>query len=144
MHHEEAAASSLLRSEVFATGGRRDRRLANSHASGAMISESGKACANCTTRRKPYLGGWPRCGCAVLRAAKRKSPAMAGLSGEGAGDQSQLSAPPVWYSMTRVSKKLRSFFRSIISLIHGNGFSSWSNSASRPIWVARRLAMKRR
>lgn len=37
---------------------------------------------------------------------------------------SQLSAPPVWYSMTRVSKKLRSFFRSIISLIHGKGFSS--------------------
>jgi hypothetical protein len=37
---------------------------------------------------------------------------------------SQFSAPPVWYSVTRVSKKLRSFFRSIISLIHGNGFSS--------------------
>src|SRR5688572_33116890 len=35
--------------------------------------------------------------------------------------QSQLSAPPVWYSITRVSKKLRSFLRSIISLIHGNG-----------------------
>jgi len=28
-------------------------------------------------------------------------------------------------SMTRVSKKLRSFFRSIISLIHGKGFSSF-------------------
>ena len=37
---------------------------------------------------------------------------------------SQFSAPPVWYSITRVSKKLRSFFRSIISLIHGKGFSS--------------------
>jgi hypothetical protein len=36
--------------------------------------------------------------------------------------QSQLSAPPVWYSMTRVSKKFFSFFRSIISDIHGNGF----------------------
>src|SRR5437763_5809551 len=35
---------------------------------------------------------------------------------------SQFRAPPVWYSMTRVSKKLRSFLRSIISLIHGNGF----------------------
>jgi len=39
-------------------------------------------------------------------------------------NQSQESAPPVWYSITRVSKKLRSFFRSIISLIHGKGFSS--------------------
>ena len=39
-------------------------------------------------------------------------------------DQSQLSVPPVWYSITRVSKKFRSFFRSIISAIHGKGFSS--------------------
>ncbi len=38
--------------------------------------------------------------------------------------QSQDRAPPVWYSITRVSKKLRSFLRSIISLIQGNGFSS--------------------
>ena len=60
---------------------------------------------------------------------------------EGAGGQSQDRAPPDWYSMTRVSKKLRSFFRSIISLIQGNGFSSFGKSASRPIWVARRLAM---
>src|SRR5688572_6974102 len=37
---------------------------------------------------------------------------------------SQLSAPPVWYSITRVSKKLRSFFRSIISLIQGNGLAA--------------------
>ena len=42
--------------------------------------------------------------------------------------------------MTRVSKKLRSFLRSIISLIQGNGFSSLGNKVSRPIWVARRLA----
>jgi len=55
--------------------------------------------------------------------------------------QSQERAPPDWYSITRVSKKLRSFLRSIISLIHGNGFSSFGNSVSRPIWVARRLAM---
>ncbi len=55
--------------------------------------------------------------------------------------QSQDRAPPVWYSITRVSKKLRSFFRSIISLIHGNGFSSWGNKASRPICVARRFAI---
>src|SRR4051812_41308744 len=58
-----------------------------------------------------------------------------------ANDQSQDRAPPDWYSMTRVSKKLRSFFRSIISLIQGNGFSSFGKSASRPICWARRLAM---
>ena len=40
-----------------------------------------------------------------------------------------------------VSKKLRSFFKSIISLIHGNGFSSLGNSSSNPICVARRFAM---
>lgn len=55
--------------------------------------------------------------------------------------QSQERAPPDWYSITRVSKKLRSFFRSIISLIQGNGFSSFGNSVSKPICVARRLAM---
>ena len=58
--------------------------------------------------------------------------------------QSQLSAPPVWYSVTRRSKKFCSFFRSSISLIHGNGFSAPGNSGSRPICCARRLAMKRR
>src|SRR3990167_2951815 len=56
-------------------------------------------------------------------------------------DQSQDRAPPDWYSMTRVSKKLRSFFRSIISLIHGKGLSSLWKCSSRPICVARRLAM---
>jgi len=55
--------------------------------------------------------------------------------------QSQDKAPPDWYSITRVSKKLRSFLRSIISLIQGNGFSSLGNRASKPICVARRLAM---
>ena len=55
--------------------------------------------------------------------------------------QSQDRAPPDWYSITRVSKKLRSFLRSIISLIHGKGFSSLGKSASKPICVARRLAM---
>ena len=39
--------------------------------------------------------------------------------------QSHDSAPPVWYSVTRVSKKFFSFLRSIISLIHGNGFSAF-------------------
>src|SRR4051812_12784825 len=54
---------------------------------------------------------------------------------------SQLSAPPVWYSITRVSKKLRSFLRSIISLIHGNGFCAPANSDSSPICWQRRFAM---
>ena len=58
-----------------------------------------------------------------------------------ASHQSQDRAPPDWYSITRVSKKLRSFFKSIISLIHGNGFSSFGNRVSSPICVARRLAM---
>src|SRR5688572_8209036 len=57
---------------------------------------------------------------------------------------SQFSAPPVWYSMTRVSKKLRSFLRSIISLIHGNGLLAPGYRMSRPICWQRRLAMKRR
>ena len=55
--------------------------------------------------------------------------------------QSQDRAPPVWYSITRVSKKLRSFLRSIISLIQGKGFSSLGNKGSRPICVARRFAI---
>ena len=55
--------------------------------------------------------------------------------------QSQDKAPPDWYSITRVSKKLRSFFRSIISLIQGKGLVSLGNNSSSPIWVARRLAM---
>jgi hypothetical protein len=57
---------------------------------------------------------------------------------------SQFRAPPVWYSITRVSKKLRSFFRSIISLIQGKGFSSCANSGSSPICCARRFAMNLR
>ena len=36
-------------------------------------------------------------------------------------DQSQSSLPPVWYSVTRVSKKFFSLAKSIVSLIHGNG-----------------------
>jgi hypothetical protein len=34
----------------------------------------------------------------------------------------QLRLAAVWYSVTRVSKKFFSFPRSIVSLIHGNGF----------------------
>src|SRR5471030_1723637 len=78
----------------------------------------------------------PRILISLQRPVNRSRPPHVGRN-----DQSQDSAPPDWYSMTRVSKKLRSFFRSIISLIHGNGFSSFGNSASRPICCARRLAM---
>ena len=46
---------------------------------------------------------------------------------------SQLSAPPVWYSVTRVSKKFFSFFRSIISDIQGNGLFAPGKIRSRPI-----------
>ena len=34
---------------------------------------------------------------------------------------SQFSVPPVWYSVTRVSKKFFSLLRSITSLIQGKG-----------------------
>ena len=47
--------------------------------------------------------------------------------------QSQLSAPPVWYSMTRVSKKFFSFLRSIISDIQGKGLDAPENNRSSPI-----------
>ncbi len=75
------------------------------------------------------------CHCGIFRqvSARKRHPI-----------QSQFSAPPVWYSMTRVSKKFRSFFRSIISAIQGKGFSSCGNMGSMPICWARRLAMKRR
>src|SRR5699024_7857802 len=42
----------------------------------------------------------------------------------GFSQSSQFRAPPVWYSMTRVSKKFFSLLRSTISDIHGNGFSA--------------------
>ena len=65
----------------------------------------------------------PACACnrALLRASGR--PTTPVLQDNVVADpaQSQLSAPPVWYSMTRVSKKFFSFLRSIISDIHGNG-----------------------
>jgi hypothetical protein len=82
-------------------------------------------CAICPTS---LAFGFPR--------SPRFARALASLT-----HQSHESAPPDWYSMTRVSKKLRSFFRSIISLIHGNGFSSCGNIASMPICCARRFAM---
>jgi hypothetical protein len=55
---------------------------------------------------------------------------------------SQFSAPPFWYSITRVSKKFFSFLRSIASDIHGNGFSVSSNTRESPNCAQRRLAMK--
>jgi hypothetical protein len=55
---------------------------------------------------------------------------------------SQLSAPPFWYSITRVSKKFFSFLRSIASDIHGNGFSVSSNTRDNPSCAQRRLAIK--
>lgn len=58
--------------------------------------------------------------------------------------QSQLNAPPVWYSITRVSKKFFSFFKSMISLIHGNGLVVPGYSSFRPICDRRRLAMNLR
>ena len=108
-----------------------------------------------TTRNCP--GGAPRCDewgckpcaaflsrcftfCEFLTAHLPHTHQPVNLVGSGSR-QSQESAPPDWYSMTRVSKKLRSFFRSIISLIQGNGFSSFGKSSSKPICVARRLAM---
>jgi hypothetical protein len=56
---------------------------------------------------------------------------------------SQFSAPPFWYSITRVSKKFFSFLRSMASDIHGNGFSVSSNTRESPNWAQRRLAMFR-
>ena len=55
--------------------------------------------------------------------------------------QSQLKAPPVWYSVTRVSKKFFSFFRSRTSDIHGKGLLTPGYCSGRPIWLQRRLAM---
>jgi Phage integrase family len=41
---------------------------------------------------------------------------------ERSDPQSQVRAPPVWYSVTRVSKKFFSFDRSVACDIQGNGF----------------------
>lgn len=62
--------------------------------------------------------GWRRPGEGPARWTSRTL-----LRGAHEGVYSQASPPPDWYSMTRVSKKFFSFFRSIISLIHGNGLS---------------------
>src|SRR5688572_23493051 len=59
---------------------------------------------------------------AALQPVLEAQPQLVVLFGLAGGDshlvpflfhvgQSQFSAPPVWYSMTRVSKKLRSFLR---------------------------------
>src|SRR3989440_1827538 len=80
----------------------------------------------------------------LLGLACRDSMHLIPLLVHVAPPHSQFKAPPVWYSMTRVSKKLRSFLRSIISLIQGKGFCAPAYSVSRPICWQRRLAMKRR
>ena len=56
----------------------------------------------------------------VLRGAGRTTPECVSTLA-----QSHASAPPLWESMTQVSKKYFSFFRSIASDIHGNGFPPW-------------------
>ena len=58
--------------------------------------------------------------------------------------QSQFNAPPVWYSVTRVSKKFFSLFRSMSSLIQGNGLPAPGYCSLKPIWAQRRLAMNLR
>ncbi len=52
----------------------------------------------------------------------------------------QDSDAAVWYSVTRVSKKFFSFPRSIVSLIHGNGFFE-PYCVLRPMRSSRRSAM---
>src|SRR5262249_10301256 len=55
---------------------------------------------------------------------------------------SQLSAPPFWYSITRVSKKFFSFLRSIASDIQGNGFSASLHTQASRGGERRGLGMK--
>src|SRR5690349_21657429 len=75
-------------------------------------------------------------------SSPRSSEKMRSLAALGMTHRhSQLSAPPVWYSVTRVSKKFFSFLRSMTSLIHGNGFSAPGYSCLMPICAQRRLAM---
>jgi len=50
------------------------------------------------------------------------------------------NAPPLWYSVTRVSKKFFSFLRSSTSDIHGNGFTAPGHCSGSPICWQRRLA----
>src|SRR5579871_756912 len=64
------------------------------------------------------------------------------LAPEDDAAYSQVNEPPLWYSITRVSKKFFSFFKSIASLIHGNGFSDGGNTGSSPSCPQRRFAMK--
>src|SRR5260221_9652570 len=76
----------------------------------------------------------------LLGLACRDSMHLIPLLVHVAPPHSQFKAPPVWYSMTRVSKKLRSFLSSIISLIQGKGFCAPAYSVSSPTSCQRRLA----
>lgn len=110
---------------------RRANRSSTVHQIGAAfrLVQCGAAQLGCCFLPASFAAACPGCSCPAC------FPCLS---------HSQLSAPPVWYSITRVSKKLRSFFRSIISLIQGKGFSSCGNKGSRPICCARRFAMNRR
>ncbi len=70
--------------------------------------------------RPRFLTGAPR----NPRMAKgRDIPQKNGRVPAGAPHHSKALEP--WYSVTRVSKKFFSLARSIVSLIHGNGFFVW-------------------
>lgn len=69
-----------------------------------------------------HVRSWPK------PAFQTQTATEVAVSLDGAGLQSQLNAPPVWYSITRVSKKFFSFFRSINSDIQGNGLVAPGNS----------------
>ena len=75
-----------------------------------------------------------------IKLARRQPPSCRRQSPRSVPGQA--NAPPFWYSMTRVSKKFFSFFRSMASLFHGKGFSASANTGARPNWAQRRLAMK--
>src|SRR3989344_7887742 len=71
--------------------------------------------------------GWVR-----LVVRRFYSPLPSPLPGEGEGDRRNyhFSDPAFLYSVTLVSKKFFSFFKSIISLIHGNGLDAPNTFAS--------------
>lgn len=104
------------------------------------------------TARPALYGGWPSCGAGKLATAMpplwRGPFGFAGLGlstsrvsseaerpsrlGSMGGCHSQERPDPVWYSITRDSKKFFSLPRSITSLIHGNGLVVAGNTGSNP------------
>src|SRR3989344_6151085 len=81
--------------------------------------------------------GWVRL---VVRRFYSPHPIPLPVEGEGDRRNYHLSDPAFLYSVTLVSKKFFSFFRSIISLIHGNGLAALYTFA-RPIRSSLRSAM---